>query len=89
MVIIATVVITANLFITATITITTDIENTSLAAKGALAHRLQRLQNPIWPPEGPKMADRVWKGVYPYVFGPSCHKMEGGTTENIDVFRSH
>ena len=48
--------------------------NTSLAAKGALAHRLQRLtacnaappatphrlQNPKWPPVGPKMADRVW-----------------------------
>ena len=40
-------------------------ENTSLAAKGALAHRLQRLQNPKWPPGGPKMADGVWKGVYP------------------------
>ena len=39
--------------------------NTSLAAKGALAHRLQRLQNPKWPPGGPKMADGVWKGVYP------------------------
>ena len=33
--------------------------NTSLAAPGALAHRLQRL------PVGPKMADGVWKGVYP------------------------
>ena len=53
--------------------------NTSLAAPGALAHRLQRctacnaalpatphcLQNPKWPPVGPKMADGVWKGVYP------------------------
>ena len=25
---------------------------------------LHRLQNPIWPPGGPKMADGVWKGVY-------------------------
>ena len=42
-------------------------QNTSLAAKGALAHRLQRhsLQNPKWPPGGPKMADGVLKGVYP------------------------
>ena len=34
--------------------------NTSLAAPGALAHRLQRLQNPKWPPGGPKMADGVF-----------------------------
>ena len=53
--------------------------NTSLAAPGALAHRLQRrtacnaappaaqhrLKNPKWPPVGPKMADGVRKGVYP------------------------
>ena len=26
---------------------------------------LHRLQNPKWPPGGPKMADGVWKGVYP------------------------
>ena len=53
--------------------------NTSLAAKGVLAYRLQRrtacnaaqpatphrLQNPKWPPGGPKMAEGVWKGVYP------------------------
>ena len=32
--------------------------NTSLAAKGALAHSLQRLQNPILPPGGPNMAAR-------------------------------
>ena len=32
---------------------------------------LHRLQNPKWPPVGPKMADRVWKGVYPQVFGRS------------------
>ena len=32
--------------------------NTSLVAPGALAHRLQRLQNPKWPPGGPKMAAR-------------------------------
>ena len=24
-----------------------------------------RLQNPKWPPGGPKMANRVWKGFYP------------------------
>ena len=45
--------------------------NTSLAAKRALAHCLQRLQNPKWPPAGPKMANGVWKGVYPWVFGHS------------------
>ena len=30
-----------------------------------------RLQNPIWLPGGPKMVNRVWKGVYPWVFGRS------------------
>ena len=44
-------------------------KNTSLAAPGALAHRLQRLQNPKWPPVAPKMADGVWKGVQPKVIG--------------------
>merc|ERR1711954_295461 len=29
------------------------------------------LQNPKWPPGGPKMAEGVWKGVYPKVFGRS------------------
>ena len=48
----------------------TKTGNTSLAAKGALAYRLQRrtackIQN------GPKMTDGVWKGVYPLVFGRS------------------
>ena len=47
----------------------TGIKNTSLAAQGALAHRLQNLQNPKWPPVGPKMADEVWKGVYPRFLG--------------------
>ena len=28
-----------------------------------------RLQNPKWPPGGPKMADGVWKGVQPKVIG--------------------
>ena len=42
--------------------------NTSLAVKGALAHRLQ---NQKWPPGGSKMADRVLKGVYPQVLGRS------------------
>ena len=27
------------------------------------------LQNPKWPLGGRKMANRVWKGVYPLVFG--------------------
>ena len=48
-------------------------KNTSLAAPGALAHRLQRRTTcntapPATPhrvPVGPKMADGVWKGVYP------------------------
>ena len=40
------------------------VDDTSLVAKGALAHRLQRLENPKWPPG-------VWKGVYPKVFGRS------------------
>merc|ERR1712117_809713 len=30
-----------------------------------------RPRNPKWPPGGPKMADGVWKGVYPYVLGRS------------------
>ena len=39
-----------------------NFPNTSLAAPGALAHRLQ---NPKLLLGGPKMADGVWKGVYP------------------------
>ena len=49
------------------------------SGEGALAHRLQRrtacnaappatphrLQNPKWPPGGPKIADGVWNVVYP------------------------
>ena len=31
----------------------------------------QRLQNPKWPPGGPKIAEGVWKGVYLQVFGRS------------------
>ena len=51
-----------------------NLTNTSLAAKGALAHRLQRrttckIQNSHQ--GAPKMADRVWKGVDPQVFGHS------------------
>jgi len=30
-----------------------------------------RLQNPKWPPAGPKMADGVWKGVHPSALGHS------------------
>ena len=36
--------------------------------KGALAHRLP---NPKWLPGGPKIANGVWKGAYPKVFGRS------------------
>ena len=80
-------------------------EKTSLAAKGALAHRLQ---NPKWPPGGPKMADGVWKGVYPWVFGrskqlllnkfydsstPSIRKLDNGKGEKMkdisDVYICH
>ena len=32
------------------------------ACNAAPPHRLQSLN---WPPVGPKMADEVWKGVYP------------------------
>ena len=39
-------------------------KNASLTAKGALAHHLQCLQNPKWPPGAPKMGNRVWKGVF-------------------------
>ena len=35
--------------------------NSKLAAPGALANPLQRLENPKWPPGDPKMAN----GVYP------------------------
>ena len=31
------------------------------------------MQNPICPPGGLKMAEGVWKGVYPNVFGHSKH----------------
>ena len=41
-----------------------DYMSTSLAAPGALAHCMQRLKNPKWPPGGPKMANGVWKGAY-------------------------
>ena len=43
-------------------------KKTSLAPKGALAYHLQK---PKWPPGGPKMADGVWKGVYPKDSGHS------------------
>ena len=46
-------------------------KNTSLAAPGthsppAMPHCLQ---NPKWPLGGPKMADRIWKGVYTWFLG--------------------
>ena len=51
------------------------MKNASLAVPGALTCSQpatpHHLQNPKWPPGGPKMADRVWKGVYPEVFGRS------------------
>ena len=40
--------------------------NTSLAAKGALDHRLQ---NPKWLLGGPKMADGIWNGARPEIVG--------------------
>ena len=43
---------------------------TSLAAKGALAHS-NSLQNPKWPLGGPKMVDGVRKSVNPQDFGRS------------------
>ena len=58
--------------------------NTSLAALGALAYRLQRrtiihstrtssiqngCQGAKWPPWGSKMTVGVWKDVYPWAFG--------------------
>ena len=46
----------------------TILENTSLAAKGVARSppaTPNRLRNPKWLPGGPKMADGVWKGVYP------------------------
>ena len=64
--------------------------NTSLAALGALAHRMPCQQNPKWQLGGPKMVDEVWKGVYPLVisrsdqlslhkfFDPSTHSMRKG-----------
>ena len=39
------------------------VQNTRLAAPGALAHRPHHLKNQKRPPGGPKMADGVWKGV--------------------------
>ena len=34
-------------------------------------NKYENLKNPTWPPGGPKIADGVWKGVYPQVFGRS------------------
>ena len=46
--------------------------NTSLAAPGALAHRLQRRTAcNTSPPNLSKMADGAWKYVKPYVIEPS------------------
>ena len=42
--------------------------NSSLAAPGALAYHLQ---NQKWPRGGSIMAEGVWKGVFPQVFGRS------------------
>ena len=32
--------------------------------------------SPKWHLEGPKMAERVWKGVYPLVLGHSCQLLQ-------------
>ena len=45
-------------------------KDTSLAVPGARAHSLQRLQNPKWLFGGPKMAERVWKGICPKLWAP-------------------
>ena len=48
------------------------LNNTSLAAPGALAHRLQRRTAcNTSPPNLSKMADGAWKYVKPYVIEPS------------------
>ena len=48
------------------------VGNTSLAAPGALAHRLQRpTACNTSPPNLSKMADGAWKYVKPYVIEPS------------------
>ena len=52
--------------------IRTPYKNTSLAAPGALAHRLQRRTAcNTSPPNLSKMADGAWKYVKPYVIEPS------------------
>ena len=38
----------------------------------ALAHYLQYMQNTKWLLGGPKIPDRVWKGVHLKVLGRSC-----------------
>ena len=38
-------------------------DNTSLAAKGALTHRLQRLKNPIWPPGSGNVSTSRFLGI--------------------------
>ena len=49
-----------------------NYSNTSLAAPGALAHRLQRRTAcNTSPPNLSKMADGAWKYVKPYVIEPS------------------
>ena len=75
--------------------------NTSLAALGELAHRLQCQQNPKWPLGGPKIVDDVWKAVSPRLhkfFDPSTPSMRKGSNEeekknkrkeNYDVFSGH
>ena len=55
-------------------------KNTSLAVKGALAHRLQ---NPNRPPRGPKMADGVSEGHFKQLllnefFDPSTPSLRKG-----------
>ena len=44
------------------------VEKASLAAMGAIAAppgTLHHLLNPLWPAGGPKIANKVGKGVYP------------------------
>ena len=36
-----------------------------LRTGGSAVSEIENLKNPKWPPGGPKMADGIWKGVYP------------------------
>ena len=64
-----------------------ELGNTSLAALGALTHRLQRLQNPKWPLGSPKKGscqlslDKFFDQSI-----PSMRKVDNGKNEKIMSF---